>query len=78
LSDDPAPGAASSAALDLSDDERRALLRRTIDEDRYPLAPRLAVLRAILARLDLPAPLPEPRPPLKAYDAPSTARRRRR
>jgi hypothetical protein len=37
--------------LDLTDDETAALtqlLRRTIDEDRYPLSPRLAPLRAIL------------------------------
>ena len=38
--------------LDLTDDEKlalTALLRRIIDEDRYPLSPRLAPLKAILA-----------------------------
>jgi hypothetical protein len=66
--------------LDLSDDETAALarlLRRTIDEDRYPLSPRLAPLRAILAKLDPPQPRPEPPPPLKAYDAPRVRQRRR-
>jgi hypothetical protein len=59
--------------LDLSDDETQALarlLRRTIDDDRYPLSPRLAPLKAIPAKLDPPAPRPELPPPLKAYDAP--------
>jgi hypothetical protein len=41
--------------LDLNDDEAAALarlLRRTIDDDRYPMSPRLAPLRAILAKLN--------------------------
>jgi hypothetical protein len=67
--------------LTLPDDEAAALeqlFRRTLDEDRYPLSPRLSPLRAILEKLDPPKPRPEPPPPLKAYDAPSAARRRRR
>jgi len=67
--------------LDLTDDERlvlAALLRRTIEDDRYPLSPRLRPLKAILAKLDPPAPRPELPPPLRAYMAPSTRRRRRR
>ncbi len=65
--------------LDLTDDETAALarlLRRTIDEDRYPLSPRLAPLKAILAKLDQP----EPRQPLplKAGMGPSVGRGRRR
>jgi hypothetical protein len=66
--------------LDLTDDEAAALaqlLRRTIDENRYPLSPRLAPLRAILAKLEPPEPRPELPPPLKAYDAPRVRRRRR-
>ena len=54
--------------LDLTDDETRALvrlLRRAIDEARYPLSPRLDPLKTILAKLDPPAPQPEPLPPLK-------------
>lgn len=60
--------------LDLTDDEKRALivlLRRTIDYDPFPLAPRLAPLKAILAKLDPPKPaLPLP-PPLGRGLAPS-------
>jgi hypothetical protein len=66
--------------LDLTDDETAALaqlLRRTIDEDRYPLSPRLALLEAILAGLGPPEPRPELPPPLKAYDAPRVRRWRR-
>jgi hypothetical protein len=67
--------------LDLSDDEAAALaqlLRRTINDDPYPLSPRLAPLKAILEKLNPPQPPPEPTPPLQARDAPSTAGRRRR
>ena len=49
--------------LDLSDEETTALLRllsTTIDDDRYPLSPRVQTLRAILAKL-------RPEPVLKAY-----------
>ena len=45
--------------LDLSDDEAATLaqlLRRTINDDPYPLSPRLAPLKAILAKLDPPRP----------------------
>jgi len=54
--------------IDLSEEEVRALakhLRQPIDYDRYPLAPRLDPLRAILAKLDPSPPRPEPLPPLK-------------
>jgi hypothetical protein len=54
--------------LDLSDDETAALAQpRAIDDDRYPLSPRLA----ILAKLDPSAPRPELPPPPKAHAAPS-------
>ena len=42
-------------ALYLTDDEAKALvqlLRRAIDENREPLSPRLAPLKAILAKLE--------------------------
>jgi hypothetical protein len=45
--------------LDITDDEALALaqlLRITIDDDPYPLSPRLAPLKAILAKLDPPHP----------------------
>lgn len=60
--------------LDLSDDEQAALarlLRSTIENDRYPMAPRLRPLKAILARLD-PQPEPEPLPPPRPAGKPST------
>jgi hypothetical protein len=44
--------------LDLTDDEKLALvaeLKRTIDEDRYPMSHRMQTLKAILAKLE-PAP----------------------
>jgi hypothetical protein len=66
--------------LDLSDDEAAALaqlLRRTINDDPYPLSPRLAPLKAILAKVDPPQPPPETLPPLKTGAAPSVRRRRR-
>jgi hypothetical protein len=49
--------------LDLPDDEAAALakhLRQAIDYARYPFAPRLDPLKAILAKLEPPAPRPEP------------------
>jgi hypothetical protein len=64
--------------LDLSDDETAALarlLRRTIDESRYPLSPQLAPLKAILAKLDPEQPPPALPPPLRPYMAPSASRR---
>jgi hypothetical protein len=65
--------------LDLTADETAALarfLRSAIDDNRYPLSPRLAPLRTIFEKLEQPAPRPETRPPLKAYDAPSAKSRR--
>jgi hypothetical protein len=41
----------------LSDDEKMALtalLKRTTDDDRYPLSPRISTLRGILAKLQPP------------------------
>jgi hypothetical protein len=67
--------------LDLSDDEAAALsqlLRRTINDDPYPLSPRLVPPKAILAKLDPPQPPSGSAPPLRARDAPSPAGRRRR
>jgi hypothetical protein len=67
--------------LELTDEEYLALvrlLRRSIDEDRFPLAPRHAPIKAILAKLEPPAPQPEPLPPLKAGMGPRVGRGRRR
>jgi hypothetical protein len=46
-----------------------AAIRRAIEDDRYPHAPRLDPLRAALARFDAaskPTPLPKAPPPAKA------------
>jgi hypothetical protein len=80
--------------LDLTDDETRALLNLLMDaieDDRYPLSPRLQTLRAILMKfaamegvsphlaekLRRYAPH-EPAPPLKVYEPPSKGRYSRR
>jgi hypothetical protein len=56
----------------LTDVEKRALialLKRTIDEARFPYSPQLAPLKAILAKL-VPPPVREPLPPPKVYAPP--------
>jgi len=63
----------------LTEDEKvalLALLRRTIDDDRYPLSPRIRVLRGILAKLEPPRP-GAPLPPLKAYAPPRHSAKQR-
>jgi hypothetical protein len=67
--------------LELSDDEAKALVRvlgEAIDSDRYPLSPRVMMLKEILAKLRpepaRPAASPEPR----VYAPPSRGRYRRR
>ena len=65
----------------LTDDEKTALtalLKRTIDADRYPLSPRIGMLRGILDKLVEPRPLPEPLAPPKRYEPPSRGQYRRR
>jgi hypothetical protein len=54
------------------------LLRRTIDDDRYPLSSRIQTLKAVLEKIK-PEPAREPLPPPKVYAPPraTTARRRR-
>jgi hypothetical protein len=51
--------------LDLTDEETAALarlLRRAIDDDRYPLSPRVVPLKAILAKLEPAQSQAEPQP----------------
>jgi hypothetical protein len=55
-----------------------ALLKRSIDEDRFPLSPRIGVLRGILAKLEPPRPAPAPVPPLKVYAPPRHSAKQRR
>jgi hypothetical protein len=67
--------------LDLTDEEATALirhLREALYYARYPFAPRLDPLKAILAKLDPPAPKPEPLPPLMPGMGPSHGVSRRR
>jgi len=66
--------------LDLSDEETAALLRaldRVIEDDRYPLSPRILALKAIRAKLR-PEPTRETLPPPNHYEPPRVGRRRRR
>ncbi len=59
--------------LDLTAEEKAALialLKRTLEYARYPLAPRLDPLKAILAKLEPPPPQPAPLPPLPAGAGP--------
>ena len=65
--------------LDLTDEETAALTRllsTTIDADRFPLSPRVQVLRGILAKLR-PEPERAPPPPLKRYEPPRASAARR-
>jgi hypothetical protein len=53
--------------LDLTEEETGALaslLSRTIGDDRYPLSPRIQILKGILAKIR-PEPAREPLPPPK-------------
>ena len=73
----------SAMTPDLADDDKAilaALLRETIAADRFPLSPRVRSLKAILAKLDPPAPRSEPIPPPKPPGERSVvlARKRRR
>jgi hypothetical protein len=70
--------------LPLTDDEEAALtglLRQTIENERYRLAPRLRIYRAILAKLEPPQPIAEPYPPPRAIGGEPThflSRKKRR
>jgi len=72
---------ADDSLLHLTDDEKTALaaaLKRSIDDDRYPLSPRVRTLEAILRRLEPPKPAPAPLPPRKNYEPTRhTAKQRR-
>jgi hypothetical protein len=61
--------------LDLSDEETAALtqeLHDIVQNDRYPLSPRIMMLKAILAKLR-PEPVRVPLPPRKVYAPPRAA-----
>jgi hypothetical protein len=66
--------------LELTDEQAEVLiqgLRKLIDDDRYPLSPRLAVLREILATLKPEPERQRPVPP-RHYEPPSNGRFSRR
>jgi hypothetical protein len=66
--------------LELTDEQAAALIReldRIINDDRYPLSPRIVTLKAILNKLR-PEPIREPLPPPKHYEPPRFIRGRRR
>jgi hypothetical protein len=65
--------------LQLSNEQSALLereLRRIIDDDRYPLSPRIQMLREI-RNLIRPEPVREPLPPLRHYEPPRAKQRRR-
>jgi hypothetical protein len=66
--------------LDLSEEQAAALereVRRIIDDDRYPLFPRIQTLREI-RNMIRPEPKREPLPEPKRYEPPRGGRYRRR
>jgi hypothetical protein len=67
--------------LTLTAEERAALiglLRRALDEARYPFSRRYDPIKAILAKLEPPVPRAEPLPPLRRGMGPSHGQGRRR
>lgn len=66
--------------LELTEEETAALTRllsTTIDDDRYPLSPRIQTFKGILAKIR-PEPVREPLPERKVYEPPRGGRYRRR
>ena len=63
--------------LDLSEDEKLSLadlLKRTIEDDRYPLSPRIRTLKDVLAKIEPPpAVTSKPFPTSKPGDRPRAA-----
>ena len=62
--------------LELTDEQTKALireLRNVVQNDRYPLSPRIVPLKEILAKLR-PEPAREPLPPRRHYEPPSRGR----
>ena len=66
--------------LELTEVQKEALIRelsQIVQNDRYPLSPRIVVLREILGQLR-PEPAREPLPPRQHYEPPSKGRYGRR
>jgi hypothetical protein len=67
--------------LQLTDEQTAALLAeldRIIDNDRYPLSPRILTLKEIRALIKPYPAVREPAPPPKQFEPPSKGRYRRR
>ena len=67
--------------LDLTDEQTEALMRelsKIIDGDRYPLSPRIRVLKEILGMLRPEPARPAPLSPRRHYEPPSKGRYARR
>ena len=65
--------------LELSNEQTAVLekeLRDIVENDRYPLSPRILTLKEILNKIR-PEPIREPLPPLKHYEPPRAKGRRR-
>jgi hypothetical protein len=66
--------------FELTDEQTEALLRelfQIIENDRYPLSPRIRTLKEIRGKIRS-EPAREPLPPLRHYEPPSKGRYRRR
>ena len=66
--------------LELNDIQTEALIReltQIIDNDRYPLSPRIGVLNEILGMLRPEPARPAPPPPPRHYEPPSKGRHSR-
>jgi hypothetical protein len=62
--------------LELNEPQTEALIRELsniVQNDRYPLSPRIVTLREVLGQLR-PEPQREPLPPRRHYDPPSKGR----
>ena len=67
--------------LELSDEQTEVLIRelaQLIDNDRYPLSPRVTVLKDIPSKLKPEPARPAPLPPLRNYEPPKMGRYGRR
>ena len=63
--------------LELTDEQTEALVRglsQIIDGDRYPLSPRIVVLKEILGMMRPEPARPAPLPPPRHYEPPSRGR----
>jgi hypothetical protein len=70
-------GAMNLALNDVQAEMLTRELHRIIQNDRYPLTPRIVTLKEILGQLR-PEPVREPPPPRRDYEPPSSGRYKRR